>query len=254
MKSAIHEPCLYRGRFNNEEVLVLRQVDDFAIPCATEATSSLILDAIDNNLSTPMTRQGIIKYFNGMTICQSCTNTTITVEQYLTKLQERHSWQDMAKNRHHKPLPFTTNRDDIRALETTIGPTDTKEVADLEKDMGFSYRAAIGELIFAMVTCRPDITFPVVKLSQYSTHPAPCNFTAVKNIFRYLFATKNEGITHWPLTVHPSLPDMYSPKIYTSVSEQAPISNSHETPSLLFGYVDSDWGSDTTHRRSVSGM
>jgi hypothetical protein len=39
-----------------------------------------------------------------------------------------------------------------------------------------------------------------------------------------------------------------------TLGEQAPISLCHETPSLLFGYVDSDWGSDTTHRRSVSGM
>ena len=132
---------------------MLRKVDDFAISCKTEATSSLLLDAIDNALSTPMTRQGVIKYFNGMTISQSRTHITITVDKYLDKFQERHRGQDMSKKPHHKPLLLTTNSKDIRALDTTIDLKDNIEVKALEKEMGFSYRSVIGEPIFSMVTC-----------------------------------------------------------------------------------------------------
>jgi hypothetical protein len=39
----------------------------------------------------------------------------------------------------------------------------------MEHEMGFGYRQGIGELIYALVTCRLDISFSVIKLSQYST-------------------------------------------------------------------------------------
>ena len=59
--------------------------------------------------------------------------------------------------------------------------------------MGFGYRAAIGELIYAMVTC----IFAVANLSQYSNAPAICHFQAINNVSRYLIVTKYKGLTYW---------------------------------------------------------
>ena len=137
--------------------------------------------------------------------------------------------------------PMTCDSKIIRMLKTTIGPENKIDQRKLEKEMGFLYQAAIGELIYAMVTCRPDIGFAVRKLSQYSNRPAPCHFTAVKNVFRYLLATREEGLTYWRKSVNNDLPDMPEPK---------PITPSHEWNvnldktihiSLLYGFVDSDW-------------
>ena len=61
---------------------------------------------------------------------------------------------------------------DRKYLATLDEPQDTDEEPHaLETIKGFSYRKAIGELIYSIVTTRPDISFPVIKLSQFSTNP-----------------------------------------------------------------------------------
>ena len=44
----------------------------------------------------------------------------------------------------------------------------------------------IGELIWLMVTCRPDIAFAVIKLLQVSSSPASIHFGAVQHLFQYV--------------------------------------------------------------------
>ena len=94
---------------------------------------------------------------------------------------------------HGFPLPMNPDNDYKRKLETSE-PLTEDELKKHEKQMGFGYRQAIGELIYTMVTCRSDISFPVIKLAQYSSKPPAIHFEAVKHIFRYLNATINEGI------------------------------------------------------------
>ena len=45
-----------------------------------------------------------------------------------------------------------------------------------------------------MVTCRPYISFPLIKLSQYSAHPTLHHFKALQELYNYIRATKTEGI------------------------------------------------------------
>ena len=63
--------------------------------------------------------------------------------------------------------------------------------------MGFSYRQAIGELIFAMTICRIDISAAIIKLSQYAANRAKSHYQAVRAIFTYLNHTKLDGIYYW---------------------------------------------------------
>jgi hypothetical protein len=55
----------------------------------------------------------------------------------------------------------------------------------------FNYRQAIGEAIYAMMVAQPDITFPVIKLSQYSANPAKIHYQALQQFFKYLALTKS---------------------------------------------------------------
>ena len=43
---------------------------------------------------------------------------------------------------------------------------DNIALKEVEKQFGFTYRQGIGELLYAMIACRPDISFPLIKLSQ----------------------------------------------------------------------------------------
>ena len=119
--------------------------------------------------------------------------------------------------------------------------------------MGFNYRQAIGELIFLMITCRPDISYPLIKLSQYSNNPAEEHYNAVKQIFKYLKATRTEGIYFWRKDPRDDLPDLPLPKV-TKQTHQVDPSTYCDEPTLIHGAVDSDWAGDTNHRKSVTGI
>ena len=141
----------------------------------------------------------------------------------------------------------------IKEIDTTTGPTDPEEHKKLEKEMGFKYRACTGELIFAMVTCRPDISFAVLKLTQYNHCPAKCHYEAIIRIYQYLHATMNQGITYWRPHKNTSLPKAPRPIVVDEVYHvNIPIENS--VVDQPYGYVDSDWGSDIKTRKSVSGI
>ena len=84
---------------------------------------------------------------------------------------------------HH--LPEHRNTNFIRDLEQTTGPPSIDDQLKLSKSMNFKYCQAVGELLFAAVTCRPDILFSVIKLNQYSNNPAKIHYQAVKHIFKY---------------------------------------------------------------------
>ena len=58
------------------------------------------------------------------------------------------------------------------------------------------YQSAVGSLMYAMLGSRPDITYAVVKVSQYCTNPDITYFTAIKRIFRYLAGTTNRGLCY----------------------------------------------------------
>jgi hypothetical protein len=70
-----------------------------------------------------------------------------------------------------------------RNLENSEIPTPA-EITALETEYRFGYRQAIGELIYVLATCRPDISYPVIKLSQYSTRPNRIHFEALKRVYK----------------------------------------------------------------------
>jgi hypothetical protein len=60
--------------------------------------------------------------------------------------------------------------------------------------VGFSYRMTIGELIYALVVARVDISFAVIKLSQYGSNPASIHYyQAVRQVFAFLNNTREDG-------------------------------------------------------------
>ena len=53
------------------------------------------------------------------------------------------------------------------------------------------YQALVGSLLYLMHGTRPDLAFPVIKLSQYSSKPRDIHWHALKQILRYLKGTKD---------------------------------------------------------------
>ena len=159
-----HEPCIYVNHTPTESLYLLRQVDDFAIACDEQSTAAAFWDELDTYLKAPLKREkGRITRHNGIDIHQSEDGIKIYAETYLTKILSTKTFD--LTNIHNKPLPMHSDKDHINNLETTVGPVELTEQTNLQKVNGIKYRNSTGELIFAMVTCRGDIAFPIMKLS-----------------------------------------------------------------------------------------
>jgi hypothetical protein len=77
----------------------------------------------------------------------------------------------------------------------------------------------------------------------------------VKKIYLYLIATKNDGIIYWRRTPRLDLPEGDIPKLkHNSNYDNYTINERQQKPDSLYTAVDSDHASDTSHRKSVSGV
>ena len=158
---------------------------------------------------------------------------------------------------HPVALLMAADNDYIRSLDTATAPETERQAIESSQ---FRYRHAVGELIWAMITCRPALAFPITKLSQYATDPAPIHYTAAKRIiFKYLNAMPDRDLTYWRTKPHPSLPHLPPPVHLTAPSDQSlfhDVIDSAEsyTPATLHGYVDSDWAMDIRHHHPISGI
>ena len=162
---------------------------------------------------------------------------------YITKILEGHNWQ---KPTHSSPLssPIHHEKKYMRELKTSSGPTDSISHATLQKEMGFTYRQSIGELLFAAIKCRPDILYCIIKLLQYNTKPARILYLAVKRIFRYLRDTISDGLHSWRPTLNKTLPNAECPSI---LHDNHDVQTPRSSLTQPIGFVDSDWSSNMSH-------
>jgi hypothetical protein len=259
LRPCTHEPCLYyTNDYNNtgKTVLFLRQVDDFAVSVEDENTAKQVIQDINSKMTINVKQLGRLNRFNGMDITQTKHFIKLSNKTYIEKFQKRHEWlHNESTPLHLFPIPMNADNKYQQRLEQAPIPTE-EEIKALEKEMGFGYRQAIGELIYAMVTCRADISHATIKLSQYSTRPTRIHFEAIKQVMRYLKHTIDDGIYYWrkePRTDLPyeAPPQMKNDNNYNEMEVHERQQNDHST---LFGAVDSDFAGDTSHRRSVSGI
>jgi hypothetical protein len=190
-KPTTHAQCLYQGTFEMEYVLFLRQVDDFSVACRYKSTYIALCDALDKHWQVSMTHCGMMKHSNGNDVSQSRTHISISTKTYLDTVFNNYGW-DLTPT----SLPMNPLNDFFIALDDAT-PLDLVERTRADNTC-FRYLVAIGKLIWPMITTRPEISYPVVKLNQFSSNPEKEHYDAVYGIFQYLFGTRNDGIAYTP--------------------------------------------------------
>ena len=251
-----HEPCVYTKVDNGDVIYFLRQVDDFAVSAKTKVIAETIIENINSKLSIQIKSLGVINRFNGVDIAQTRDYIKIYNKTYISKILKSKNWLEatipkndcIAYTPMHHDLTFNKNIE-------TADPIPAKELPTIEKEMGFSYKQGIGELIYAMVTCRPDISYPIIKLSQYSTKPSRIHFEAVRSIYQYLKNTINEGIHYWRNKPRPDCPPSPKPIPLTDYTNYEPDDcKTTLDPRKMDIQVDASYANDTGHRKSVTGI
>jgi hypothetical protein len=260
-RSTTHDRSIYRGDFDGTPILLLRQVDDFALAVPHEQMAKTVFDRIGTLLQLPSEDKppfsylGLLDDFNGVDVMQYSDRTVLSCSKYIERVMRSHGWntsasgEDGEHSKPQSPLPAES----IAALYSTPGVAEgTPEFQALVDRHGFSYRTLLGELLYAYVTCRPDIGYAVITLSKFAACPSGYHFSMLKKVAKYLRRTK-----HWGIHFRRSSPDPGLPA-YTleaaHLDPSLPRFPSLEQPFHLASYIDAAHANDLRRRRSTTGF
>nr|GEX02641.1 zinc finger, CCHC-type [Tanacetum cinerariifolium] len=112
---------------------------------------------------------------------------------------------------------------DLRETEVILDPTVKFRHNKGTPMSQLEYSRAIGCLMYAMISTRPNIAFAVGKLSRYTSNPSALHLQALGRVFQYL-----KGIIDYGLT-------------YSGY------------PSVIEGYFDASWINNMEDHSSTSG-
>ena len=129
----------------------------------------------------------------------------------------------------------------------------TDDAYKFELSQGFSYCTLLGEMMYAYVTCRPDISYAITTMSTFSTKPSKDHYEFLKGIAKYLRETKNWGIKFTRSVVRNDL----SPA--TLKSDVVPDKNLPPFPvdinqPQLMAFVNASYANDQRKCRSTTGF
>ena len=104
-----------------------------------------------------------------------------------------HAWSTPKSKQTKNPSPLPDSC--LNTIFQECGPDEgTTDAYKLEVAQGFGYRTLLGEMMYAYVTCRPDIGYAITTMSKFSTKPSQRHYELLKGIATYLRETRHWGI------------------------------------------------------------
>jgi hypothetical protein len=193
--------------------------------------------------------------FNGVDVVQTKHYIKVDCHTYINRFWSKYldTWMNKIPLTDNRPTPLPSDPIWLKQFNSAIGPDNPKDRAALETSMEIKYHIGVGELIWAMTTCRPDIAFASVKLSQSNSNPAKHHYHGLKHAIKYLYMTRNDGIYFWRTRQRNDLPEGPLPAINSNERDlllnDPPV---HEAM-VAVAYGNSDWATCVKTRRSFSG-
>ena len=133
-----------------------------------------------------------------------------------------------------------------------VGPKEhTPEALVLQKTAGFSYRTVLGELMYAYITCRPDIGYAITTLSKFSSCPSAFHYKQLRHVAKYVRSTIDWGIEFVRPTLLNDLPPTIEHNDLPKLEEEYPVDINI---AKLLCFVDASHATDLKKRRSITGF
>lgn len=217
----------------------------YGLKCAPRTWNETFDDFANEN-GFRRSRSDFCLYFKDKTIMLIYVDDIIItgeeIQEIVEKLKTQFNTKNLGEIKNFIGIKIERDENRIKLSQQTMiekvlkiaGMEDCKGVkTPVEKDINIKdngeiinvpFREIIGSLMYLSVCTRPDITFGVSYLSRFLDRPTEKLWTAAKRILRYLKQTKTHSL------------------VYKK-------NESHK----IVSYSDSDWGSDQTDRKSVSG-
>ena len=202
------DPCVFRMKVKDDAITIGIYVDDLILISRDQSTVSIIKGKLNQRFR--MKDLGDVAFLLGMKIVRDRDARTIDISQraFVERILDQFGMTE-AK-------PVSTPMPVKNYLE---------KAGNEEIETRFPYRQAVGALMYAAVTTRPDIMAAVTNVARFCSKPTNNHTDALKRILRYLRGTTSIGI---------KLGGMDEP--------------------TLEAYADSDWGNDPNDRRSTTGF
>ncbi|GKC73175.1 zinc finger, CCHC-type containing protein [Tanacetum coccineum] len=182
------DKCVY-SKFDSsgKGVIICLYVDDMLI----FGTDQNQVDKTKKFLSSKfsMKDMGEADVILGIKIKRENKGIVITQSHYIEKILKKFNREDCS--------PVSTPMDPVEKLKPNTG----KPVDQLE------YSRAIGCLMYAMTSTRPDIAYAVGRLSRFTSNPSRQHWQAITRVFKYLKGTMNYGLSY---VGYPSVLEAYS--------------------------------------------
>ena len=192
-QATTHERNLYRGRVDGKDVLICRQVDDFAIATHDRKTAELLIKMINSYVTT--SSDGIGTKYNGVDIEQTREFIRLHCESYIDHMLHTHGWSTPGpqESDRHDSVPMAPSM--INHLQNLPpGPAEgTAEHKALQDACKFSYCQILGEQIYAYIVAHVDIGYAVTLLSQFSQAPAKEHYAAC-DMSASIFVARSHGV------------------------------------------------------------
>ena len=217
--SPLHsDPCVYLKKHNKDVLYVGTHVDDGV----HFGTCPKMVADFEHQLSKRFkVISKDVDNLLGMTVSQSDDNSIIQVhlKDYILDLLENNGMLNCK--------PVSTPIDPSVKLIKEMSPLSAEDQLFLKKS---PFLSTLMSLSYLAVHNRPDISFAVNQLHQFSSDPRHEHVMALKRILRYL-----KGTIHFKLVYQ-----------YSSLLDG-------KNNLLVVGYSDSDWASCLDSRRSTTG-
>ena len=245
LHSPIHTPCLSCEHISGKLLSAVQKIDGFDFPCMGTKIYDSICDTMDRYLSIFIMQYCLMKHNNGIDIRQTLHSSCLNVHTHLQKIFTAHSWPNLPR----RTTPISSEGAYMETLEHT-------ELLSLIQHVNtantFQYRGPIGELMQPMITACPDISFPVVELSQFSTPPTTIHCDAIFSIFYFLF---HESIHDIICTRPQPLSSLPYETIQVKLSSPNVRNYDHTYDTKhLSDNSDSGWAMNTQHYHCISGL
>jgi hypothetical protein len=194
--------------------------------------------------------------FNGVDVVQTRDYIKISGQTYINKFCEKYldTWLGKIPLSENRPTPLPTDPTWLKKFNAAVGSSDPDVQKDLSSEMQIKYKAGVGELIWAMMTCQPDISFTSVKLSQSNSAPAEHYYHGLKHAICYVYITRQDGIYFWRTTSRAELPEGPLPTVNSNRQDLFIYDRLDHDATTAVAYGNSDWATCVKTRPSFSGI
>ncbi|GJZ91758.1 zinc finger, CCHC-type containing protein [Tanacetum coccineum] len=171
------DKCVYcKFDESGKGVIICLYVDDMLIFGTDQTQVDKTKEFLSSNFS--MKDMGEADVILGIRIKRENKGLAITQSHYIEKILKKFNCEGCG--------PVSTPMEAGIKLVPHMG----KPVNQLE------YSRAIGCLMYAMTSTRPDIAYAVGKLSRFTSNPSNHHWEAIIRVFRYLKKTMNYGLSY----------------------------------------------------------